>query len=83
MFKKLINRYKAKQEHKQRTQGYILNFNREIEQRKTINKSILLHNLIEASGINQDDIQGICNLDKAIEDGVKHGLLTEFYTRRY
>lgn len=81
MFKKLINRYKAKQEHKNRKEFYNLDFNNQLEFRKAINKQILLNNLMEVTNTSPDDLIAICNLDKAIEDGRKLGMITEFYTK--
>lgn len=81
MIKKLINRYKAKQEHKTRKEFYDLDFNNQLELRKAINKQILLHNLMEVTNTSPDDLTAICNLDKAIEDGRKFGMITEFYTK--
>lgn len=81
MIKKLINRYKAKQEHKNRKVFYNLDFNNQLELRKVINKQILLNNLMEVTNTAPDDLIAICNLDKVIEDGKKFGIITEFYTK--
>ena len=81
MIKKLINRYKAKQEHKNRTEFYNLDFNYHVEQVKAINKKVLLNNLMEVTNTAPDDILAILNLNKVIEDGRDNGMITEFYTR--
>lgn len=83
MFKKLYNRWKAKQEHKNRSTDplYDLDFNNQLELRKAINKQILLNNLMEVTNTSPDDLIAICNLDKVIEDGRENGLITELYTR--
>ena len=81
MFKKLINSYKARKEHKNRREFYNLNFNGYLNQVKHINKQILLHNLMEVTNTDPSDIVSILNLDKLIEDNRKIGVVTELYTR--
>lgn len=83
MIKKLINRYKAKQEHKNRITSptWDLQFNNHVEQVKAINKQILLNNLMEVTNTSPNDIIAICNLDRTIEDGRINGMITELYTK--
>ena len=81
--KKLINRYKAKQEHNKRIQGTLWNthFYQTVELIKVRNKQILLNNLIEVTNTSPTDMVKILSLDKMIEDNKKAGVITELYTR--
>ena len=83
MLKTLLNRYKAKKDHKQRITNplYNLNFNLFVDTVKSVNKQVLLNELIESTGIDSNDIIAILTLDKAIEDGKALGMVTEFYTK--
>ena len=82
IIKKQITLNRAKHEHAERVTNpmWNLNFNHTVETIKTINKQILLNNLIEASGVNPNDSIAIMNIDRAIEDGKALGMITEFYT---
>ena len=83
MIKRIINRYKAKKEHKNRIINplYNLNFNLFVDTVKSVNKQVLLNELIESTGIDSNDIIAILTLDKAIEDGKALGMITELYNK--
>ena len=81
--KTLINRYKAKMEHKRRLQDqhWNMSFYQTVELIKVRNKQILLNNLIEVTNTSPTDMVKILSLDKMIEDNKKAGVITELYTR--
>ena len=81
--KKLINRQKAKIEHKRRLQDqhWITHFYETVELIKVRNKQILLNQLIEVTNTSPTDMVKILSLDKMIEDNKKAGVITELYTR--
>ena len=83
LFEKYRNRNLAKQEHNYRMGDpmHNLGFNEIVKQIQEINKQALLHNLMEAGGVSPENTAAIHNLETAIEEGRKNGLLTELYTR--
>ena len=83
MIKTLINRYKAKKEHKNRMTDPLhnLQFNQTVDTIKAINKQVLLNELMEACAANPNDSIALLAIDRAIEDGKKLGMITEFYTK--
>lgn len=81
--KTIINRYKAKIEHKRRLQDqhWITHFYETVELIKVRNKQILLNQLIEVTNTSPTDMVKILSLDKMIEDNRTAGVITELYTR--
>ena len=81
MIRKLLNRFKAKNEHKERLATlHNLNFNQFLNDYKHYNGLFLLNNLIEATNTNSCDYEAILRLEKWIEINKEKGLLSEFYT---
>lgn len=83
MLKRIINRRKAKKEHNERMTElhWNLSFNRTVETIKTINKQILLNELMEACGASPNDSIALISIDRAIEDGKALGMITELYNK--
>lgn len=83
MLKRIINRHKAKKEHKNRLTElhWNLRFHHAVETIKTINKQILLNELMEACGANPNDSIALVSIDRAIEDGKALGMITELYNK--
>lgn len=83
MLKTLINRYKAKKEHKNRMTNPLwdLQFNHMVDTVKAINKQILLNELMECCGASPNDSIALLSIDRAIEDARTLGKVTEFYTK--
>ena len=83
MLKTIINRYKAKKEHKNRITSPLwdLQFNHMVNTIKAINKQILLNELMEACGAKPNDSIALLSIDRAIEDARALGKVTEFYTK--
>lgn len=83
MLKRIINRHKAKKEHKNRLTElhWNLSFNYTVETIKTINKQILLNELMEACGASPNDSIALISIDRAIEDAKTLGKVTELYTK--
>lgn len=83
MLKRIINRNKARKEHNERMTElhWNLNFYNTVNTIKSINKQILLNELMEACGASPNDSIALLAIDRAIEDGKKLGMVTEFYTK--
>ena len=83
MLKRIINRRKAKKEHNERMTElhWNLSFNRTVETIKTINKQILLNELMEACEASPNDSIALISIDRAIEDGKALGMITELYNK--
>lgn len=83
MLKRIINRHKAKKEHNERMTElhWNLNFYRTVETIKTINKQILLNELMEACNADPNDSIALVSIDRAIEDGKALGMITELYNK--
>ena len=84
LIKTLINRFKAKQEHKNRSTSplYYLNVNQSINDIKHQNRLELLQNLIEVTNADPHDLAAIIRLETLIELNKERGVITEFYNRK-
>lgn len=84
MIKKLINRYKARKEHKQRMQEpyyWNMQFNDALTIIKHNNKQKLLQQLMEVTNTSPDDKDFIEYLNDLIEKNKRKGIVTELYTK--
>lgn len=83
MLTKLLNRFKAKQEHKNRSTSplYYLDVNQTIDDIKHRNRLELLQDLIEVTNTDPHDLAAIIRLETLIELNKERGVITEFYNR--
>lgn len=84
MIKKLINRWKARKEHKERMQEpyyWNMRFNETLKTIQHENKQKLLKQLMEVTNTSPDDNDFIEYLDALIEKNKRKGIVTELYTK--
>lgn len=83
MIKRLINRYKARKEHKQRMQEpyWDMRFNEALKIIQHNNKQKLLQQLMEVTNTSPDDKDFIEYLNDLIEKNKRKGIVTELYTK--